>query len=453
VPDDAPAQTFGMDRAAEPAPRVAAEPAVLPDAVRQRVLALANETLSQLPFEEIPAKLRVAAKFTSAKRWKLAASALAVALEAESLFRLRVAEAAEAAQPAVAEAVRRAETPAAADPVELATLAYLLRPDGWPGYLERADHVLAERAERSRSAERDELVTKLQTQLDEAREALHEHAERAVADLARARADAEGLRKHIRQLTGQMRAAERSAVAAGEELAAERRRADAAEAAAQAEIRRLKAKLAESESAMEGAKRVARGNRGAEDARLWLLLDTVTGAVQGLRRELALTPTDERPADLMEQPTTSGAAASGVLPPTDDPALLDRLLELPHVHLVVDGYNVTKTGYGDLTLEAQRRRLTKGLAALAARTGAEVTCVWDGAERPPAMPTQPRGVRVLFSPPGQIADVMIRRLVANEPDGRPVVVVSTDKEVAGGVRRSGAYAIPAASLLARLDRV
>jgi hypothetical protein len=36
----------------------------------------------------------------------------------------------------------------------------------------------------------------------------------------------------------------------------------------------------------------------------------------------------------------------------EEPAQLDQLLGLPRVHLVVDGYNVTKTGYGDLTLEA-----------------------------------------------------------------------------------------------------
>ena len=56
--------------------------------------------------------------------------------------------------------------------------------------------------------------------------------------------------------------------------------------------------------------------------------------------------------------------------------------------------------------------------------------VFDGATRPPAMPPAPRGVRVLFSAPGEIADDVIRRLVAAEPEGRPLMVVSSDKEVA-----------------------
>ena len=424
---------------------------VLPGAVRQRVLSLAADALGRMPADEVPAPLRAAARFTPAKRARLAASSLAVALESESLFRLRVAEVAERQQPAAAEAVRHAESPAAADPVELAVLAYLLRPEGWPAYVERADRSLAERAERSRSAERDELVTKLQTQLDEAREALQEQAERAAAEVTTARADADALRKQVRQLTGQMRAAERAAAAADEALAEERRRATAVESTAQAELRRLKSRLAETEDAVEGARRAARGSRNADEARLWLLLETVSGAVQGLRRELALTPTDERPGDTVSA-ATAAAAAAGILPRGDDPALLSRLLELPQVHLVVDGYNVTKTGYGDLPLAAQRKRLTQGLAVLAARTGAEVTVVYDGADRPPAMPATPRGVRVLFSQPGQTADEVIRRLVAAEPTGRPVVVVSADKEVADGVKRSGAYPIPSASLLARLER-
>jgi predicted RNA-binding protein with PIN domain len=136
----------------------------------------------------------------------------------------------------------------------------------------------------------------------------------------------------------------------------------------------------------------------------------------------------------------------------DDPELVDRLLELPRVHLVVDGYNVTKTGYGELPLAAQRSRLIRALGALFARTGDEVTVVFDGATRPPAMPPAPRGVRVLFSAQGEIADDVIRRLVAAEPSGRPVVVVSSDKEVATDVTRDGAYAIASALFLRRLDR-
>jgi predicted RNA-binding protein with PIN domain len=114
---------------------------------------------------------------------------------------------------------------------------------------------------------------------------------------------------------------------------------------------------------------------------------------------------------------------------------------------------VTKTGYPDLTLEDQRVRLVSGLAALAARTGAEVTCVFDGAEVAVRVPTAAsKRVRVRFSPPGQIADELIRRLVRAEPAGRPLTVCSADKEVVDGVRRSGARIVTPRALLARLSR-
>jgi len=147
-----------------------------------------------------------------------------------------------------------------------------------------------------------------------------------------------------------------------------------------------------------------------------------------------------------------GDVAARALAP-DDPAVLEQLLALPRVHLVVDGYNVTKSGYGGLPLEQQRSRLLAGLAALAARTRAEVTCVFDGTTvGVPVVSTPPRGVRVLFSAEGQTADELIDRLVRAEPPGRPVVVVSTDREVADRAVTAGARAVPSLALLRRLDR-
>jgi predicted RNA-binding protein with PIN domain len=120
---------------------------------------------------------------------------------------------------------------------------------------------------------------------------------------------------------------------------------------------------------------------------------------------------------------------------------------------VVDGYNVTKTGYPELTLSAQRDRLAAALAALAARTGAEVTVVFDGAAVVAVPLAASRGVRVLFSDPGVLADDVIRSIVAAEPAGRPLVVVTSDREVADSVRRQGAHPVPSAVLLARLNRI
>ena len=212
--------------------------------------------------------------------------------------------------------------------------------------------------------------------------------------------------------------------------------------------------MTEAERAAAAARTAVRGDRQDDVLRQRLLLDALVGAANGLRRELALPPAEGRPADAL---AGDYAVAPGGPAPQgradDDPVLLDGLLAVPTTHLLVDGYNVTKTAYGGLTLEAQRGRLLAGLGGLAARTGAEVTVVFDGADRVPALAVaSPRGVRLLFSRTGETADEVLRRLVRHEPQGRPVVVVSSDREVADGVRRSGARAVAAVALVRLLDR-
>ena len=120
---------------------------------------------------------------------------------------------------------------------------------------------------------------------------------------------------------------------------------------------------------------------------------------------------------------------------------------------MIDGYNVTKTGYGSLPLDGQRQRLLTRLGALAAQTGAEVTVVFDGAALDGPTPSgSPRGVRTLFSPAGTTADTVIRPPGPGRAARTCVVVVSSDREVADGVRAAGAWTVPSAALLRRLDR-
>jgi predicted RNA-binding protein with PIN domain len=243
---------------------------------------------------------------------------------------------------------------------------------------------------------------------------------------------------------------------ATELLATERGRLARQNADHDAETRRLRARLAEAQAAAGATRQTAKEARQVDDARLWLLLETIGQAASGLRRELALDPASVLPADVVAAETAGtgrpvGETAARALA-ADDPARLDQLLALPKAHLVVDGYNVTKTGYAEIPLEQQRSRLVSGLGGLAAQTGVEVTVVFDGAERMVGLPPAPRGVRVLFSRKGETADELIRRLVRAEPAGRPIVVISSDKEVADGVRRHGAYPLSSATLIRRLAR-
>ncbi|HEX2320390.1 MAG TPA: NYN domain-containing protein, partial [Streptosporangiaceae bacterium] len=379
------------------------------------------------------------ARFTAAKRARLGGSAIATALDGDPGFRRRVLDAARMTHPGLVEALSAGPPPPAADPADVAVVAYLLRADGW------AEIVAAAAAEIRRASE-DEQATRADVTTVRLREQLAAARAEAREDRARSRAESDRLKVEnaaLRRQANQARADATRADEAGQAKAAAAARsvelAESARASAEAEARRLRGRLAEVEEALSSSRRAGREGRSLETARLGLLLDTLAEAAAGLRRELALPVATSRPADTVD--AAAPAVASAQRRPGDS-ASLDDLLTLPRCHLVVDGYNVTKGAWASIPLEAQRTRLVQRLGVLAARTGAEVTCVFDGADvsvPPPVTPAQ--GVRVLFSPQGQSADELIRRLVAAEPPGRAVIVVSSDREVADGVRSSGAWAV------------
>ncbi|MER7315644.1 RNA-binding protein [Streptomyces sp. SID4912] len=429
----------------------------LPEGVRRKVVALVSDAFGGLTVGELPAQLRQYARFTPTRRARFAGNAMAAALESDPAFRRRVGERVGRSHPELAEALTSGAPPAAADPVDVAAVAYVLRPDGWVKLVAAVgEEVQRADAERADEESRRELA-RLREELAQARERTRTETEGLRTELDTRRKEAESLQRKLRSALSEVKRGEAA-------LRKESARADAARAAAAAQVsaaesesRRLKARLAEAEAAVEASRRAAREGRSVEDMRLRLLLDTVLDAAQGLRRELALPPSSIRPADGVD------AVEPGRMSPKDiaaralsetDPALLDQLLALPQAHLIVDGYNVTKTGYPQMPLEKQRLRLLGGLSVLAARTGAEMTCVFDGAElAAPVLLAPPRGVRVLFSKAGVTADELIRQLARAEPPGRPVVVVSTDREVADGVAKAGARPVASALLLKRLSRV
>jgi predicted RNA-binding protein with PIN domain len=427
----------------------------LPEAVRLRVAALAADALGALPDDQVPASLTRYRSWAPAHRAKRAATPLAVALERDVAFRQQTYARAREAMPELAEALSTGAAPPAADPVDAATVAYLGRTPGWAGLVAAAGVELDRAAAAAGADSAVAEVARLREELAAARTEVKEQQAARQRELAEARDEAAAVAKALREEKGARRRAERAAAAAGEAGAAALSDAADAVAVAEAEVSRARSRQAEAESALAASRKAVRDGRSLENTRVRLLLDTVVDAAAGLRRELALPPPGDLPGDLVDaaRPGDEAATAPERALLGDDPALLDQLMALPQVHVIVDGYNVTKTGFPDLTLEAQRARLVTGLAALAAQVGAEVTCCFDGAALTGRVPSvSARGVRVLFSKPGEIADELIRRLVRAEPSGRPVVVVSSDREVADGVRRDGARPVSAAALVRRLDR-
>ena len=428
----------------------------LPLPVRVAIVNCAADTLGRLPPAEVPARLLRVARFTPAKRARLGAAALAQAVESEPAFRAAVAESARSRGWAAGSGSTPSEAidavGAAVDPVLAAAGAHLLRLPTEAALVAAVREQAAVDGSPSESAELRGAVRQLQRELGRVR------AER---DDARTRLDATGgadeeldeLRRRLRRQGTRLREAERiaedSARQATQEAAELRGDITRLTGEVSAWQERSRAAVDRADRVQESLRRLREGagsRRAVDDRRLELLLGTAEGAIAGLRREWYLVGGGADPADVL-------AERLGGSPPvaesTSEPPRLYSWLVLPSAHLIVDGYNVSKTGYPELTLAQQRDRLVRSISALAARTAADVTVVFDGAAV--AVPAAPRrGVRVLFSPPGVIADDVIRDLVAAEPAGRVVIVVSSDGEVVQGVRRRGARTAASTVLLALL---
>ena len=414
--------------------------ASLPGAVRARIVDWAARSLSGLAPAELPSGLAKVAKFTPAKRAKLGAGPLAQAVVDDAAFRATVAE------------LARQETTAgvAVDDVSAAAAAYLLHLPDHRAKLDRVGRADQVEELRARVADQERSLMRLRSRV-ETITSERDQARRELADAApAAERELDKLRSRLREQGVRIRALEQQVAAARDETAQavgalETELATARAAAVNAQSRAADAadRADRAARALTAARDEAGRDRAAADRRLDLLLTTLQGATAGLRRELMLTGGGADPADIVAAALPSAAPGRSR---SADPAMLSSWLQLPAAHLIVDGYNVTKTGYPELALVDQRDRLIRGLASLAARTSADITVVFDGAAVTTAQPPG-RGVRVLFSAAGVIADDVIRKLVAEEPPGRVVVVASSDREVVTGVTKSGARTVASSVLL------
>jgi predicted RNA-binding protein with PIN domain len=421
----------------------------LPATVRSRVVALASQAITKMPPAQVPAPLRRSVDFAPAKRVKLVGRQIAAAVDADDEFREHLATQVRALVPDVVAALEAVPAEEAAPSVEAAAVAFIVRTPGWADVVRST--AAAEKGRREVRGDLAGTVDHLTAALTSARAQNKELRTRLRAQLDAVKAENAQLRRSLGQVRVQLKEAVLRADDAQAAMGEQSREAAVATRALEAEARRLRARITELETQHTSARRAVRDDRDAEVMRLRLLLDTMVDAVGGLRRELALPPSDLLPADTvsaMEPGAESLVSAVGRALLDDDPSLLRRLLELPQVHLIVDGYNVSKTAWPTAPLEQQRDRLAAGVGALVAGKRVEATIVFDGAElaHPPPMVSR-RIVRVRFSPNGVIADDIIRELVEAEPTGRPVVVVTTDRELATSVTKKGARAVASMALI------
>jgi hypothetical protein len=194
-----------------------------------------------------------------------------------------------------------------------------------------------------------------------------------------------------------------------------------------------------------GAAVEAVGVLGDALARAAAALAGVAATPVGWPPEGATASGDDRPGGPPRRAGRRPAREPAPLPPAvfdDTAAAVDHLLRLPGVLVLVDGYNVTISTRSDLALPAQRRWLLDAAVGVAARTGAELEVVFDGAVgASPHDAGRRLGVHVRFTAPDEEADDVLLDLTRHVPDERPVVVVSDDRRVRDGARRLGANVV------------
>ena len=260
----------------------------LPKPVRSRLAEAASLAVGALPVDDVPIPLRRLARFTPAKRSRLGRPTLLAELEASGAFRAAVVAWWDEHRPgelaptvddplaAAAAAVLLAD-PAAADAVALAA---------------RRGEAVELRAERDEALARVDKLTgeleRLRAELADARAAVRTAVQERDAEYQqlRRRVSEQGARLRA-ALDGQVasqQAVEDLRVAAAADLAALAAERDRERKRAEAERRRAADAVAE----VAAARQAAREARQSDEVRLGLLLDTVGGALAGLRRELAL---------------------------------------------------------------------------------------------------------------------------------------------------------------------
>ncbi len=117
------------------------------------------------------------------------------------------------------------------------------------------------------------------------------------------------------------------------------------------------------------------------------------------------------------------------------------------MHIIIDGYNLIRQSdslrrYERLGLEKGREELIKRLAHYRKLKRHRITVVFDGWIGGPLREERQHeaGIRIIYSKRGERADEVIKR-IARKGSGEELVVVTSDREIAQAVSRSGGVAI------------
>ncbi len=340
--------------------------------------------------------------------------------------------------------------------VDRGTWLYLRRPEGWDAELEELIEAEVRRRERADAEEQERTARQRVDQLQHVVEDLHGRV--ATSRAAEAAA------------TGALEAERSTRRAAEVEVRELRRRLDRIEGERDRAVEELTAARQESAERLDRLRELEATVRELRARRLAWSAPTVD-AVEDARRALdaassALREVTERVQAATTASQQTGVASPPVSAPSGGPArrvplrlargaldgtveATDQLLRAPGVVVLVDGYNVSMTGWPHLDVTAQRASLQSMLGVAVARTGVEVHVVFDGDDdgRGPVV-TSSLPVRVRYTPAGVEADDVLIRMAGEIPADRPVVVVSSDRRVRDGSAAVGANLVSSSALLA-----
>ena len=464
----------------------------LPEQLLLPLLDTAGEVLRRMEAVERPALLRRLAEFDPrGLKTEAARQQLWRALETDDEFHERVVErfrersevVAALAQWSPDDTFRQVSAAAERDDLPLlASALYAARPRGWAFGLGAAAAVVErQRLEQEGDEERKARTMEISS-LDETRRRLEAARDAAVTEAERLREELRGERRGRRGREEESQRIVANAERRGEELEQAAARARMGREGAEARVRReaerarqveqelraARRALAESEQAraelterLERAAAPGSGLRYADLDALTEAADLAQRLATGLagvaeQAQRVRPPEAVAPAGSADRPATAAEPARRARPPVppgmvaDSPEALNAMLRAQGMVLVVDGYNVSMKGWGDAALVDQRERLGAALAHLHARTRCQVTLVFDGAGVEGVRRVRRPGVRVVFSPPGEEADRVVVREVAQLSKRVPVVVASSDAEVRADAERHGAAVVSAATLLGAL---
>ncbi|MEW6571792.1 MAG: NYN domain-containing protein [Nitrospirota bacterium] len=119
-------------------------------------------------------------------------------------------------------------------------------------------------------------------------------------------------------------------------------------------------------------------------------------------------------------------------------------------NIIIDGYNLIGVSHRDL--KKQRDMLIDSLIKYKKRKGHEIIVVFDGWKTGAAQETRMTvgGIRVIYSRIGDMADVVIKRIISSER--HEWIVVTSDRDIAHYAWTSGSIPISAEDFLRVCER-